>query len=170
MATVSTPHSVNQSARRYRSAVKASNSRTGCSQRSSGTATKWLLAPTSMPAAFRFTWDKCPVRRCRPPTFPAGFAPLSGVLIIPSAMAAWACRRRESPTAYNLSNGSAPRGVTNDAAFRTPRPCYRPGITHQCQSGLCPDDRPQRKLTPAATPVQLVASARPGHGHRDAPD
>ena len=57
MTTVSTPHWASQSARRYRSAVKASNSRTGCSARSAGTATKWLVAPTSMPAAFRFSWD-----------------------------------------------------------------------------------------------------------------
>ena len=63
MAKVSTPHSASQSAKRYRSAVNASNSRTGCSQRPSGTATKWLLAPTSMPAAFRFTRDSSTDRR-----------------------------------------------------------------------------------------------------------
>ena len=57
MATVSTPHSVSQSARRYRSAVKASNSCTGCSARSAGTATKWLVVPTSMPAELRSSWD-----------------------------------------------------------------------------------------------------------------
>ncbi len=75
MATVSTPHSVSQSARRYRSAVKASNSCTGCSARSAGTATKWLVAPTSTPAAFRFSWDS-----------PAGSAPLLPLLIIPSTI------------------------------------------------------------------------------------
>ena len=41
MTTVLDPHTrSNQSARRYRSAVKASNSCTGCSERSAGTATK----------------------------------------------------------------------------------------------------------------------------------
>ena len=76
MTTVSTPHSVSQSAKRYRSAVKASNSCTGCSARSAGTATKWLVAPTSMPAAFRFSWDS-----------PAGFVLLLWrVLIIPSTI------------------------------------------------------------------------------------
>ena len=39
MTTVSTPHSASQSAKRYRSAVKASNSRTGGSSWSAGTAT-----------------------------------------------------------------------------------------------------------------------------------
>ena len=57
MTTVSTRHSASQSAKRYRSAVKAANSRTGSSTRSAGTATKWLVAPTSMPAAFRFSRD-----------------------------------------------------------------------------------------------------------------
>ena len=37
---ISTPHSVSQSARRYRSDVNASNSRTGGSARSADTATK----------------------------------------------------------------------------------------------------------------------------------
>ena len=42
--------------------------------RSAGTAAKWLVAPTSMPAAFRFSWDS-----------PAGFALLWRLwLIIPS--------------------------------------------------------------------------------------
>ena len=76
MTTVSTPHSVSQSAKRYKSAVKAANSSTGCSARSWGTATKWLVAPTSMPAAFRFTWDS-----------PAGFALLLRLLIIASTIA-----------------------------------------------------------------------------------
>ena len=55
--------------------MKASNSCTGCSARSAGTATKWLVAPTSIPAAFRFSWDS-----------PAGFALLWPVLIIPSTI------------------------------------------------------------------------------------
>ncbi len=38
------------------------------------------------------------------------------------------------------------------------------GVTHQCQPGLHPDDRPQTKITPWDAIVQLVASARPGHG------
>ena len=65
MTAVSTPHSPSQSARRYRSAVKAANSRTGGWARSGDTATKWLVAPTSMPAAFRFTWDSSAGRRSR---------------------------------------------------------------------------------------------------------
>ena len=101
MTTVSTPHSVNQSARRYRSAVKASYSRTGCSERSAGTATKWLVAPTSMPAAFRFSWDS-----------PDGFALLWRVLIIPSTIIVWECRRRESLTTYSLPNGIASGGAS----------------------------------------------------------
>ena len=71
ITTVPTPHSAIHSARRYRSAVKASNSRTGCSVRSAGTATKWLVAPTSMPAAFRFNRDS-----------PAGSASLLPLLLI----------------------------------------------------------------------------------------
>ena len=64
MTTVSTPHSVNQSARRYRSAVKASNSRTGCSARSAGTATKWLVAPRQCPPRSGSAGTALPVLRC----------------------------------------------------------------------------------------------------------
>ena len=77
MTTVSTPYSDSHSARRYKSAVKAANFCTGCSARSAGTATKWLVAPTSMPDAFRFSWDS-----------PAGFALLLRLLIIASTIAA----------------------------------------------------------------------------------
>ena len=76
MTTVSTRHSTSQSAKRYRSAVKAANSRTGSSTRSAGTATKWLVAPTSMPAAFRFSWDS-----------PSGSALLLRLFIIASTIA-----------------------------------------------------------------------------------
>ena len=77
MTTVSTRHSSSQSAKRYRSAVKAANSRTGSSARSEGTATKWLVAPTSMPAAFRFSRDS-----------PSGSAWLLRLFIIDSTVAA----------------------------------------------------------------------------------
>ena len=76
MTTVSTRHSTSQSAKRYRSAVKAANSRTGSSTRSAGTATKWLVAPTSMPAAFRLSWDS-----------PSGSALPLRLFIIDSAIA-----------------------------------------------------------------------------------
>src|SRR5229473_2370378 len=52
MATVVTPHWVNQSASACRSAVKALNSRTETTSRPSGTATRWRSEPMSMPAAF----------------------------------------------------------------------------------------------------------------------
>ena len=77
MTTVSTRHSSSQSAKRYRSAVKAANSRTGASARSEGTDTKWLVAPTSMPAAFSFSWDS-----------PSGSALLLRLFIIDSTIAA----------------------------------------------------------------------------------
>ena len=54
IATVSTPQLVSQPASLYRSEVNALNSWTGRSSRSGGTATKWLSAPTSIPAAFGF--------------------------------------------------------------------------------------------------------------------
>ena len=101
MTTVSTPHSDSQSAKRYRSVVKASNSRTGCSARSAGTATKWLVAPTSMPAAFRFSWDS-----------PSGFVLLLRLLIIASAIAVWACLRRKPRTVAILPNGIALTGAS----------------------------------------------------------
>ena len=87
IATVSTPHSASQSARRYKSAVNAPNSRTGCSQLFSGTATKWLPAPTSTPAAPKFTRDSSAGRRSRLlAAFTAGLALLLLVLIVPSAI------------------------------------------------------------------------------------
>src|SRR6267142_908387 len=52
MATVVTPHWVNQSASACKSAVKALNSRTETTSRPSGTATRWRSEPMSMPAAF----------------------------------------------------------------------------------------------------------------------
>src|SRR5438128_9895793 len=52
MATVVTPHWVNQSASTCRSVVKALNSRTETTSRPSGTATRWRSEPMSMPAAF----------------------------------------------------------------------------------------------------------------------
>ena len=88
MATVSTPHFSSQSAIRYRSAVKEANSRTGCSQRPSGTATKWLPAPTSTPAAFRFTRDSSAGRLSRlPGAWTADLALLLYLLIVLSAIA-----------------------------------------------------------------------------------
>src|SRR5450631_3811758 len=51
MATVSTPQALSQSARALRSTVKLGNSRTGCSSRSGGTATKWDALPMSTAAA-----------------------------------------------------------------------------------------------------------------------
>ena len=56
--------------------MKAANSRTDSSTRSAGTATKWLVAPTSMPAAFRFSWDS-----------PSGSALLLRLFIIASTIA-----------------------------------------------------------------------------------
>jgi hypothetical protein len=49
---VSTPHPSSQSAIAFRSPVIAPNSRTGSSVAFGGTATQWLDAPTSIPAAF----------------------------------------------------------------------------------------------------------------------
>ena len=87
IATVSTPHSASQSARRYKSAVNAANSRTGCSQLFSGTDTKWLLAPTSTPAAPKFTRESSAGRRSRLlAAFTAGLALQLYVLIVPSAI------------------------------------------------------------------------------------
>src|SRR4051812_12575883 len=51
MATVSIPHSWNQSARRWRSSVKVPNVRTGSEARSGPTAATCIFAPTSMAAA-----------------------------------------------------------------------------------------------------------------------
>ena len=48
MATVSIPHSWNQSARRWRSSVKVPNVRTGSEARSGPTAATCIFAPTSM--------------------------------------------------------------------------------------------------------------------------
>ena len=88
MATVSTPHSSSQSAIRYMSAVKEANSRTGCWQRPSGTATKWLPVPTSSPAAFRFTRDSSEGRLSRLlEALTADLALLLYVLIVVSAIA-----------------------------------------------------------------------------------
>ena len=50
-ATVSTPHASSQSAIAFRSSVTAPNSRTGSPVACRGTATQWLDAPTSIPAA-----------------------------------------------------------------------------------------------------------------------
>ena len=87
MATVSTSHSSSQSAIRYISAVKEANSRTDGSHRLSGTATKWLLAPTSTPAAFRFTRDNSAGRPSpRLPAFLDGLDLSLCALIIPSAI------------------------------------------------------------------------------------
>src|SRR5450631_3586148 len=52
MTTVSTPHSVNQSTSRCRSAVKVPKLRTGSGARSALTAAMCIVAPTSMAAAF----------------------------------------------------------------------------------------------------------------------
>ena len=44
------------------------------------------------------------------------------------------------------------------------------GNIHQCPPGLCPDDTPRNGVyIPGWTP-QLVASARPAHGHNSATD
>ena len=80
--------------------MKASNSRTGGSARSAGTATKWLLAPTSMPAAFRFSWDS-----------PAGFLLWRLRLIIPSTPKVDVCRK-EPRNVTTLLNGIAPTGAS----------------------------------------------------------
>jgi hypothetical protein len=50
-ATVSTPLASSQSAIAFKSPVMAPNSRTGSSAACRGTATQWLDAPTSIPAA-----------------------------------------------------------------------------------------------------------------------
>jgi len=55
MTTVSTPHSVNQSTSRCRSAVKVPKLRTGSGARSVLTAAMCIVAPTSMAAAFGCT-------------------------------------------------------------------------------------------------------------------
>src|SRR4029077_15432135 len=55
MTTVSTPHSVNQSTSRCRSAVKVPKLRTGSGARSALTAAMCIFAPTSMAAAFGCT-------------------------------------------------------------------------------------------------------------------
>src|SRR5260370_40223617 len=55
MTTVSTPHSVNQSTSRCRSAVKVPKLRTGSGARSALTAAMCMVAPMSMAAAFGCT-------------------------------------------------------------------------------------------------------------------
>ena len=55
MTTVSTPHSVNQSTSRCRSAVKVPKLRTGSGARSARTAAICIVAPMSMAAAFGCT-------------------------------------------------------------------------------------------------------------------
>ena len=112
MTTVSTPHSVNQSARRYRSAVKASNSRTGCSARSAGTAT--IMAGGAHVNACRVQ-----VQLGQSLTV----LPCSGVLLI---IRLHDYRVGVSPEGVadnvaSLPNGIASgRGVTNDAVVRLP--------------------------------------------------
>src|SRR3954469_25051149 len=55
MTTVSTPHSINQSTSRCRSAVKVPKLRTGSGARSALTAAMCIVAPTPMAAAFGLT-------------------------------------------------------------------------------------------------------------------
>jgi hypothetical protein len=55
MTTVSTPHSVNQSTNRWRSAVKVPKLRTGSRAPSALMAAICMVAPTSMAAAFGCT-------------------------------------------------------------------------------------------------------------------
>ena len=122
MTTVSTSLSASQSARRYKSAVKAANSSTGCSARSWGTATKWLVAPTSMPAAFRFTWDSCAGRRSGPPpVLPTGFALLWRVVIIsPYHGSVGASPEEVTDSSHSPERDRPHWDVTNDAAVRLP--------------------------------------------------
>jgi hypothetical protein len=61
-ATVSTPHPSSQSAIAFRSPVIAPNSRTGSSVECRGTATQWLEAPTSIPAALGNTTSSSRLR------------------------------------------------------------------------------------------------------------
>ena len=123
MTTVFTPHSASQSAKRYRSAVKAANSRTGGSARSTDTSTKWLLAPTSMPAAFRFTWDNSAGRRSRSTAvWLAGVALLWRVVIIFPLQHRSVSASPEGVTDHSHSpeRDHPDWGVTNDAAVRLP--------------------------------------------------
>jgi hypothetical protein len=61
-ATTSTPQSNSQSAIAFRSSVIAPNSRTGSSAACRGTATQWLDAPTSIPAALGNTTSSSRLR------------------------------------------------------------------------------------------------------------
>src|SRR3954467_15529606 len=61
MATVRTPHCLNQSARRCRSPVKVPKLRTGSGSRSGPTAAMCTVAPISIAAALEWTGD-IPVR------------------------------------------------------------------------------------------------------------
>src|SRR4029434_6650530 len=58
MAIVSTWHRLSQLHSAIRSLVNTPKLRTGLSSRSSGTATQWVLAPTSIPAALRLTFSR----------------------------------------------------------------------------------------------------------------
>ena len=171
MTKVSTPHSDSQSARRYRSAVKAANSCTGCSARSAGTATKWLLASTSTPAASRFTWDSSAGRRSRirvvwpvvwPAGLPAGFALLWRVVIISSCHVSLGASPEEVADSSHSPERDRPDwDVTNDAAVRLPDHALSRAICASVHSAFVQTTRLAMSLHPgAAKPVSLLCPAR----------
>ena len=144
MTTVSTPHSFSQSARRYRSAVKAAYSRTGGSARSADTAVKWLVAPTSMPAAFRFNWDSSAGRRSRSSTaWPFRSALFRRVVII---------------SLQHRSVGASPEGATelNHSPERD-RPDW--GLANDAAVGL-PDHALRRAISTNVLSVSVSVSVR----------
>ena len=103
--------------------MKAANSCTGGSARLADTATKWLLAPTSMPAAFRFTWDNSAGRRSRSAVvWLAGFALLWRVFIIFPLQhrGIGASPEGATPSGHSPERDRPDWGVTNDATVRLP--------------------------------------------------
>ena len=123
MTAISAPHSASQSARRYRSDVKAANSCTGGSARLAETAMKWLLAPTSMPAVFRFAWDNSAGRRPRSAVaWLAGFALLWRVFIIVPLQhrSVGASPEGVTESSHSLERDRPDWRVTNDPAVRLP--------------------------------------------------